>query len=104
VDAAIADPALKGFRDRVTAAVDPAMPVDGVDMTIVLKDGRKLEKRVRDCIGSKGRPMTDQELETKFIAQAEPVIGKAAAERLVAQTWRTSALADAAVLIRLASG
>jgi 2-methylcitrate dehydratase PrpD len=104
VDAAIADPALKGFRDRVTAAVDPAMPVDGVDMTIVLKDGRKLEKRVRDCIGSKGRPMTDQELETKFIAQAEPVIGKAAAERLVAQTWRTSALADAAVLVRLASG
>ncbi|HEX4893413.1 MAG TPA: MmgE/PrpD family protein, partial [Hyphomicrobiaceae bacterium] len=104
VDAAIADPALKAFRDRVTATIDPAMPVDGVDMTVVLKDGRKLEKKIRDCIGSKGRPMTDRELEAKFVGQAEPVIGRAASDRLVAEAWRTSTLPDAALLVRLASG
>lgn len=103
VDAAIADPALKALRERITATVDPAMPIDGVDMTIKLKDGRTLEKKVRDCIGSKGRPMTDKELEAKFESQSEPVIGKAATGKLIAQTWKLPSLADASVLARLAT-
>ena len=104
VDAAITDPALVAFRDRITATIEPGMPIDGADMTIVLKDGRTLEKKVRDCIGSKGRPMTDTELEAKFSDQSAAVIGKAATEALMADCWRLEAFADASVLVRRAAG
>ncbi len=104
VDAAIADPALVAFRDRITATIEPGMPIDGADMTITLKDGRTLEKKVRDCVGSKGRPMTDTELETKFFDQSAAVIGKAATDALMADCWRLEALSDASVLVRRAAG
>ena len=104
VDAAIADPALVAFRDRITATIEPGMPINGADMTITLKDGRTLEKKVRDCVGSKGRPMTDTELETKFFDQSAAVIGKAATDALMADCWRLEALPDASVLVRRAAG
>ena len=104
VDAAIADPVLVAFRDRITAIIEPGMPIDGADMTIVLKDGRTLEKKVRDCIGSKGRPMTDAELEAKFADQSAAIIGKAATDALMADCWRLETLADASVLVRRAAG
>ncbi len=103
-DSAIVDPALVAFRERITATIEPGMPIDGVDMTITLNDGRTLEKRVRDCIGSKGRPMTDTELEVKFSDQAAAVIGPAATQTLMADCWRLEALTDASVLVRRAAG
>lgn len=102
LDASIHDPALKAFREQVFATVDPTVPHDGVDMTVVMKDGRTFDKKVRNCIGSKGRPMTDQELEAKFAIQSEAVIGKEATARLIADCWRIADLVDASTLVRRA--
>lgn len=102
-DATIHDPALKAFRERVFATANPEIPIDGVDMTITLKGGRTLEKKLRDCIGSKGNPMTDAQLEAKFAEGASRNMPAARVQALIAQTWKLEQLADASTLVRMAS-
>ena len=54
---------------------------------VALRDGRKLEARVLDPKGEAANPMTDADLERKFIANCEPVAGKAHCEVMLAQVW-----------------
>lgn len=102
-DRMVKDAALTAFRERVFATAYPDVPGDGVDITVTLRDGRRLQKRLRDCIGSKTNPMTDAQLEAKFAAGAEATIGAERTGRLMAETWRLAALPDASVLARLAA-
>jgi 2-methylcitrate dehydratase PrpD len=83
-DAAIADAAIAALRDRIDVTSDPAVPHDGADMTVHLKSGVAASRRIRHCIGSRGRPMTDAELDTKFLGAAEGPLSKATAEALLA--------------------
>jgi 2-methylcitrate dehydratase PrpD len=102
-DAAIKDPALSAFRARVSATIDPQMPVDGADVTVVLKNGRTLVEKVRDCIGSKGRPMTDEQLDAKFMAQSDGVLPADRAAALLAQCWTLAEVKDTASLLQNAA-
>jgi 2-methylcitrate dehydratase PrpD len=54
---------------------------------IVLNDGRTFEKRVLDPKGEGENPMTDTDLQRKFVVNCEPLIGKAKCERLLAVIW-----------------
>jgi 2-methylcitrate dehydratase PrpD len=98
-DAVIREPAMRDFRERVFATASPAMPIDGVDMTVTLGDGRRLQSSLRDCIGSKGRPMTDAQLTAKFEQSAAPVLDAATLRRVVEDCWRLETLADARAVI-----
>ena len=74
-----------------------------VDMTVTLADGRTLKKQVRDCIGSRGRPMSDPEIEAKLTALAEGVLPRERVASIVEKTWGIDKLGDAATLIRIAA-
>lgn len=54
---------------------------------IDLTDGRSVEKRVLDPKGEGESPMSDADLKHKFMVNCEPVVGKAACERLAALVW-----------------
>jgi 2-methylcitrate dehydratase PrpD len=99
-DAAISDPVLVAFRDRIEAVVTPEMAIDAVDMTVVMKDGKRHAMQLRDCIGSKGQPMTDRNLEQKFEQLAEGSMPRDKAQRLIADCWQMDKLPDAAVIAR----
>jgi 2-methylcitrate dehydratase PrpD len=102
-DASIQVPDIAALRDRVAPVADPAIPPDGTDVTLVLRDGRTFEIRVRNCIGSKDRPMTDRELERKFEGLAEEILSRERTRALMDTCWRLEALADASDLIRATS-
>lgn len=102
-DASIHDPMLKAFRERVYAVADPSIPIDGVDMRIALAGGRVVELKLRDCIGSRGRPMTDEQLTAKFSSSAAGVLPADRVEKLIEQCWALDKLTDASALIRAAS-
>ena len=53
--------------------VDAAIKPEQVDMSVTLKDGRKLHKYIEHAIGSREAPMTDANLETKFVGLAEGI-------------------------------
>lgn len=101
-DERVRDPQVTALRDRVTAEIDPAMPADAVAVTVTLKDGRVLQKRVDHAIGSVARPMTDRDLEAKFTDLVQPVHGEAGAAGLLRACWDLESVADAGDIARMA--
>lgn len=95
---AIADPAIRALRDRIDVTTDPAVPHDGADVTVRLGNGASATRRVRDCIGSRGRPMTNAELERKFAAAAKGVLPQSGIDAYLASIRGIETLGDARVL------
>ncbi|HQT76084.1 MAG: hypothetical protein B7Z80_04215 [Rhodospirillales bacterium 20-64-7] len=102
-ETAVQDPALIAFQDRVEATLDPSLASDAAVVSLTLADGRRLTARTDHAIGSAARPMTDAELEGKFVGMAIPVLGPERTRALMTQCWAVASLADAAELIRLAA-
>src|SRR5262249_23169891 len=82
-DKLVKDPRIVALRDRVTATVDPVIQQDQVRITITLKDGRKLEKYVEHVVSSVKNPMSDAQLDAKFLDLADGILPKAQARKLL---------------------
>jgi 2-methylcitrate dehydratase PrpD len=94
-DQAIADPTIRALRDRIDVIDDPAIPHDGADVTVRLGNGTSAVRRVRSCIGSRGRPMTNAELDRKFAAAAEGVLSGPKIDAYLASIRGVETLGDA---------
>jgi 2-methylcitrate dehydratase PrpD len=99
-DAAVADPVIAALRDRIEVETDAAIPHDGAEMTVTLGNGRAVSRSIRNCIGSRGRPMTDAELDAKFRLAAESILPSDRTDALLKSVRGVESLADAAVLAR----
>jgi hypothetical protein len=67
---------------------------------VTFKDGSRLTKHIERAIGSRERPLTNEQLETKFVNQASIVIGEARTRELLALAWRIDDLGEAAAVAR----
>ena len=92
------NPSIVALRDRVTATVDPAIKEEQVRARILLKDGRTLEKRIDHVVGSLERPLTDADLEAKFMALVDGILPAAQARALMDLCWKIETLASASEL------
>ncbi|MEC5322839.1 MmgE/PrpD family protein [Aurantimonas sp. A3-2-R12] len=86
------------LRDRVSATADPACHEASVDIDIVFNDGSKLHKRIERAIGSRERPLTDDQLNVKFLNQAELVVGAEQSRRILDMSWAIESMSEAADL------
>jgi 2-methylcitrate dehydratase PrpD len=102
-DSAVLDPTVISLRDKVTATIDPAIRPEQVDMTITLKDGRTLHKFIEHAIGSLEVPMTDQQLEAKFLDLAKGILSDDQARKLIATCWNVEQLESAADIAKAAT-
>jgi 2-methylcitrate dehydratase PrpD len=91
-------PEIKDLRDRIDATADPECHEASVTIDITFRDGTALTKRVDRAIGSRDLPLSDDQLNTKFLDQAALVIGQEAAEALLDLSWRLTDLDDVAVV------
>lgn len=83
----IADPLVRRVLERTEVVADPALdalyPAQfPARVTIALEDGQSFTETVLLPKGDPGAPLTDEELEAKFLGNCEPVIGRGQAERL----------------------
>ena len=99
-ETAVRDPALMAFQDKVEAVLNPSIGSDATEMTLTMRDGTEHVCKIDHCIGSATNPMSDAELERKFVDMSEPVIGAARTRELVGKTWGIGSLADAGELSR----
>jgi 2-methylcitrate dehydratase PrpD len=90
------------LRRKVIATVDDAIDEASVDVTAVLRDGRRVHVFVEHAIGSMQRPMSDAALDAKFTAQSEPVLGTARTAELITACRRLGELTDVRSLLSLA--
>jgi 2-methylcitrate dehydratase PrpD len=73
--AAVNDPEVRALQDLMHARVDPALARDQARVTIVWKDGEVCEGYVDHAIGSIDKPMTQAQLDEKFIALCTARLG-----------------------------
>ncbi len=99
-DRAVNDPTVVALRGKVVPLITPGIDTAQVDMTIVLKDGRRLNRHIEHAIGSVDVPMTDAQLETKFADLAEGILPPAAVRQLMDKCWTVEGLANAADIAR----
>src|SRR4051812_13935992 len=99
-DARVRDAEVIALRDKVSAEVDKTVHEDAAHLTIKLKDGRVLKKHVEHAIGSLARPMSDQDLETKFRKFAKGILLSGETDALIKLCWALDDLKDAGAIAR----
>lgn len=88
------DPAVVALRQRIVATVADDLQPDEARAAVVLRDGRRLQAQVRPHVGSAGRPLSDKQLQAKFMAQTEKRLGAERARELASHCWAIAQAAD----------
>jgi 2-methylcitrate dehydratase PrpD len=97
-DEIVRRPDMVDLRRKVNATADPSIDEAAADVTVTLKGGAKKQVFVEHAIGSLARPMGDADLEAKFHGLADPVIGAAKAQALIASCWNLARAKDVRAL------
>jgi 2-methylcitrate dehydratase PrpD len=93
-DSCVHDPVIAALRGRIVATVAEDLQADEARVTVSLRDGRRLETSVGPCLGSAKRPMSDDQIEAKFMAQTQGSLGVDGARQLAALCWDLPAVDD----------
>lgn len=99
-DACVNDPVVAGLRRRVHATVDESLSWAQAHVMITLKDGRQLERMVKHPVGSLEHPMSDRDLEAKFVDLTDGILDKNRQNKLIQLCWDLEHLPDAGVIAR----
>jgi 2-methylcitrate dehydratase PrpD len=97
-DENVHDPIIVGVRDRVVATIDPAIREHQVRAIVTTTDGRTIDKFVEHVTGSLERPLSDKDLEAKFMGLADGVLPSDRSRRLMELCWGVETLANAGEL------
>jgi 2-methylcitrate dehydratase PrpD len=96
--AAVSDPQLRALRLKVRAELAAEMPTGAASVTVKTRDGRSETVLVRHARGSCENPLSDQELEAKFLICA-PSSAALNAQRM-RDIWALDSAADVATVAR----
>jgi 2-methylcitrate dehydratase PrpD len=99
-DAKAKDPGIAALRRKVKAIADESLRKDEAYASLVI-DGRRHEVHVAHASGTADNPMSDAQIEAKFLANAAPVIGSERAARARDITWSLEKCKDVRTLIEL---
>jgi 2-methylcitrate dehydratase PrpD len=100
-DERVDDPVVAGLRRRIEVEGDPAIAQDQCEVTLTLADGSVQVERVAHATGSPDNPVTDAQLDTKFLGLAGSVLPKARAKRLLDTLWALDRVEDMAAVVAL---
>jgi 2-methylcitrate dehydratase PrpD len=100
-DRAVSDPTVVALRSKVVPVVTPGIDPAQADMTIVLKDGRRLHRYVEHAVGSLDAPMSDRALEVKFTDLADGILPAPVIRSAMDLCWNVETLASAGDIARM---
>ncbi|WP_397474614.1 MmgE/PrpD family protein [Pusillimonas sp.] len=98
-DKAVNDPSVVALRDRVTASVDPAIHEASVKVLVHLENGGVVKKDIEHAIGSLERPLSDEQINDKFLRQSSEILGQNRAEEALKLAWAVEELDAAGKMI-----
>jgi 2-methylcitrate dehydratase PrpD len=84
---AVADPDIRRVRERVTAVADERVGEDQAAIEVEMDDGTRYELFVDESLGNVRRPLTNAQLEAKFLDQAVFAVSEVRARELVQMCW-----------------
>ncbi|KAL1586633.1 hypothetical protein WHR41_04694 [Cladosporium halotolerans] len=86
-------------REKIEAKADEGIAADEAHLKVHLAGGRVVVKHVQHAVGSLDRPMTDEQLEWKFVDQVGLVLGEAKAKKISDLAWGIADSPDVAAVI-----
>ncbi len=98
---AVADPTLARLRDLVEVSASEAVTEDQVDIKVTLNDGTTLELFVEQSLGNVHRPLSNAQLDEKFLDQGVLALPENQVAQLIADCWHIDQLDDAGTIARL---
>jgi len=99
-DAKAVDPAIAELRRKVKPIADDTLRKDEAH-AVITAAGQRHEIHIDHASGTTENPMTDAQIEIKFLANATPAIGEERAKRAVAFVWSLDKQPDVRELIAL---
>ena len=99
-DARVDDPVLTAWRRRMVVTADDGLTSAQALVVVCLADGTRFTQRTDYPSGSPQRPLTDEQLERKFMELAVRALDRGAAERLYQDCCRVDRLKDVNALRR----
>ena len=98
VDDVVIGKDIVSVRDKIEAAVDEKLGADETEIVVQFEDA-ELRKHVQHAIGSLEKPMTDEQLQEKFLDQVAPVLGKEGANVASERAWGLKEVGNVASLV-----
>ena len=92
----IDDDSVRTLRNRCQVIGIPNMDSDAAEIQITLVDGKKLSFRVDHGIGSLENPLTDEQIDFKFLNQVRVVLGESFANELLRKSRLIASIDDVA--------
>jgi 2-methylcitrate dehydratase PrpD len=99
-DAKATDPAVAALRLKIKPVADDTLRRDEAYATITA-GGKRHEVHIPHASGTADNPMSDAQIEAKFLANATPAIGAGNAKRVTERVWSLDKQADMRELIAL---
>lgn len=104
-EAVVQDPSLRPLLNKITVTTDPEieamLPRMALRAVARTKDGATHEVESINPLGHPDNPMQDSDIEQKFRAQAEPVIGAERCGTVLEAWWQVGGASDMRLLIKL---
>ena len=97
------EPVIRRLRSIVEVLGDDGLSNQSARLKIYFRGGAIVERSIEHNAGSVENPMTDGQIEAKFVDQTQPVIGLESARQLVAACWQIETLNDASAIAKMAT-
>ena len=98
-DEKVNNPKAVNLRRRVRIAPEESISKDEAIVSILLKDGRRLETHVEHASGTELNPMSNEAMREKFLSLASPTVGEAGAHHVVETVDRIETLPNVGELV-----
>ena len=97
------DASTRELMTKIEMVIDPELDATfprqrAARVTIETRDGRRMEHLQPTRKGDPDAPLTDTDLDEKYMELAVPVLGTARAQQLLGQLWKLEAQTDLAAL------
>ncbi|MGI4859942.1 MAG: MmgE/PrpD family protein [Janthinobacterium lividum] len=100
-DACVAEPALRALGERLRFVDDPRYPVEAARITLILRSGETVSRKIDAARGSLAVPLSDADLEAKLRTLAAYGNASCDTDALLRVLWTFDAAPDAALPMRL---
>jgi 2-methylcitrate dehydratase PrpD len=81
--------------EKIAVEIDRRLHKKSGEVTITLKDGRVLNKVIESAVGGLENPMTNEQLDEKFLDLAADILPLAQCRELLTNTWHMADLPSA---------
>lgn len=97
-DARVTDAEVVALRQRIKPVRCEDLARHQARIRLRMNDGRTVEGKVENAIGSRGNPLSDADIEAKVHGLAEGILSKADTEAAIRTLWNIEALPDICAL------